>query len=190
MDDDHEQVDRQERQVGGHPQEVEAPRRLAAEEELRVPAGAALDRGRHRQSGQDHVGREPEDHGEVGELLQRVVRRQRVFRGPFPGQAEGEVRDEVVPGVGDDRPGRRDQPPPLVGREEQDEVDQARERPAEDGGEVPVPPEPELLLAARQGDPGGERDFLVRGGPEPVLRASRLRVNRSHSLPGMLALFQ
>ena len=41
VDDDHQHVDGEERQVGDHAQEVKAPRRLASQEKLGIPAARA-----------------------------------------------------------------------------------------------------------------------------------------------------
>ena len=68
-------------------------------------------------------GCQDEDHCEVRQLLEWVVavERVRLWR-----KVEGDVVDEVSPGIGHDLPGSRHQSPPLAGAEQEDHVRQRR----------------------------------------------------------------
>ena len=107
---------------GAHDEEVERPADLPVAGQLRIPREPVREGRRHRGAGQDRQGGQDEHDREVRQLLERVVAVEAVG---LRRQVEGGVVDEDGPGVGYDLPGRRHQPPPLAGAEQQGDEDHA-----------------------------------------------------------------
>ena len=163
----HRHMDDEEDDEGAHDEEVERPADLPVAGQLRIPLEAVGQGRRHRGPGQDRQGCQDEHHGEVGQLLERVVAVEAVR---LRRQVEGGVVDEDGPGVGHDLPGGRHQSPPLPGAEQQDHEDQAVAHPEQHAEEVPVPGHADGVPVAGQADPGREVAGVVLGRPDAVRR--------------------
>ena len=91
---DQRHVDDDETKKAEHRQEMNRSGGLPAAEEPRVPGKAIHDRRRHRDTGQDRERAEDKDHGEIRDLLQRVVAIESVRLGR---QVKRGVMDPGVP---------------------------------------------------------------------------------------------
>src|SRR5262245_26022198 len=100
--------------------------RLAVPEQAAVPLEVIVDRGRHRQAGEDLERRQDEDHTEVGELLKGVVTEEAVG---LDRQVKGHIVDVDGPSMREERPRRGDEPPPLPAAKEQDEENESVDDP-------------------------------------------------------------
>ena len=148
------------------------------------PAEPVRDRRALHQAGEDRRGRGDEHGDEVAELLQAVVARP-AFLG---GKRERQILQRGRRRVGEHLPGRRHQPQPLVGREQQNVEDDAVDHPEQGDREMPPPGKTDGMANARDAEPAGQRDCIVLGGPDPSRGTAFWK--RNHSVPGVQSRFQ
>ena len=84
-------------------------------------------------------------------------------------KVEGDVVDEVGPGVGYDLPGSRHQSFPLAGAEQKDDINNTVRHPEQHAEEVPVPGHADGVPIAGKTDPGRQVAGIVLGCPHSVL---------------------
>ena len=160
---------------------------LPPAEEPGIPREAAVDGRGHGQPGQDRQRGQEEHHGEVSQMLERIVPVEAVRLG---GHVERRVVDQHGPGLRDDLPGVGHDPTPFARGAEQDHEDD----PVGD----PEQGRPGSASAGRSRRCAGPRAGRARArhtGQSSLAVQTRsvgtvTGVRRSHSEPGVQWTFQ
>ena len=168
-------VDDDEEEEPDEHEEVQRARRLDAEDRADA-LEARGKRRRHAKSGDEGERRGDKDGDEIGDQLEAVVRRPAVIGRPV----QREVLDQHGQGVRKHVPGRRDEPLPAAGREQQDVEHHAVEEPDSVDAQMPPACESDRVAKPRKTDVAREADRILLGRPE---RVGRHRLLDSEPVP-------